>query len=294
MTGLPNTFQVFNVYIDRAMELLTDSEFRVLMYTTRHITGWQDRIDERQGCISISMFEKGFITKDGVRFAGCGLSRQTIVNSIATLVEFGFIARSGKPTAKGQKYTLETKGIDWLALEQRRQLQFRDNQKRTAKANKFRRSGMSDNTGTLDNTMRGMSDNTMLGTLDNTQTNPSSKPPSKPPALDPIWDAISQVWKTNASAIIGNMKAMMIGKAKTGEWAAANFDPPASAVEIIGFGQWYKRKNPDLTLPNKPEKIQRWFYDFRTANANKPMQQIEIVEVDLPWIEVLPKAAGNE
>lgn len=180
MTGLPNTFQVFNTYIDRAMELLTDSEFRVLMYTTRHITGWQDRIDERQGCISISMFEKGFITKDGTRYAGCGLSRQTIVNSIASLVEFGFLERTGKPTSKGQKYTLETKGIDWLALDQRHKSQFEGNKKRTAKANKFRRSGTSDNTGMLDNTMQGTSDNTMLGTLDNTQTNPTSKPSSNP------------------------------------------------------------------------------------------------------------------
>lgn len=301
MTGLPNTFQVFNVYIDRAMPLLSDSEFRVLMFATRHILGWQDRVDERQGHISISMFEKGFTTSNGVFFAGCGLSRQTIVNSIASLVEFGFLERAGKPTSKGQKYSLETKGIDWLALDQRRQSQFEGNKKRTAKANKSRRSGTSDNTGMLDNTMRGTSDNTMLGTLDNTQTNPSSKPTTKPaPLLDPMADAISHVWKTKASGIVDNIKFMMLGTARSVDWSRCNFDPPANPQEILSFGKWWKQKHPDLTIPNKPEKIQRWFYEYRDAAAKKitpidPAHDLSIpVEFEPVLLQFLPKAVGDE
>lgn len=179
MTGLLNSFQVFNIYIDRAMELLTDSEFRVLMYATRHITGWQDRIEERQGCLSISMFERGFITKDGNRFAGCGLGRQTIINAIGKLVEYGFLERAGKATAKGQKYTLQTNGIDWNALIVRHAEKLSLSKKRTANATISRLVGTSDDTGTLDVTMQGTSDVTMLSTLDVTQTKTSSNPPTK-------------------------------------------------------------------------------------------------------------------
>lgn len=129
---------------------------------------------------------------------------------------------------------------------------------------------------------------------------PSSKPSnnrqSKP---DPIFDAISHVWKTKAGAIIGNMKSMMLGIAKTGDWAAANFDTPATADEITAFGQWYKRKNPDLTIPNKPEKIQRWFYEYRQAAAKRitpidPAHDLSIAVDFEPMLVSRLKAASNE
>lgn len=120
------------------------------------------------------------------------------------------------------------------------------------------------------------------------------------PILDPVWDAISAVWKTKASAIIGNMKAMMSGTAKNGEWAAANFDPPANPAEILDFGKWYARKNPDLSLPRKPEKIQHWFYEFRQATAKKitpldpALDLSKPTEFTLPLYQFLDKAVGDE
>lgn len=116
---------------------------------------------------------------------------------------------------------------------------------------------------------------------------------------DAIFDAISKVWKTTAGAIIGNMKSMMLGTAKTGDWAAANFDQPVTADEIIAFGQWYKRKNPDLTIPNKPEKIQRWFYEYRQVSAKRIVQLDPVNDLNTP-LEFDPpltaylKAASNE
>ncbi len=129
---------------------------------------------------------------------------------------------------------------------------------------------------------------------------PSSKPSiNRERKPDPIFDAISQVWKTTAGAIIGNMKSMMLGTAKTGDWAAANFDIPVTADEIISFGQWYKRKNPDLTIPNKPEKIQRWFYEYRQVAAKRIVQLDPVNDLNTP-LEFDPpltaylKAASNE
>lgn len=191
MSGLPNTFQVFNFYIDRAMELLTDSEFRVLMYATRHILGWQDRIEDRQGHLSLTMFENGFTTKDGAHYAGCGLGRGTIINTIEQLVTFGFLKREGEPTAKGQKYTLLANSIGWGKLEDRRKERDEKNKKktRTARSKKDEKksgsvvaqttlTGLLDNTGTglLDNTMQGTVAQTTPGTVAQTESNTSSNP----------------------------------------------------------------------------------------------------------------------
>lgn len=128
------------------------------------------------------------------------------------------------------------------------------------------------------------------------QSTEKKKTPREP---EPIYLAISQVWKTNASAIINNMRAMMLGNSKTGDWAAANFDIPVTADEIISFGQWYKRKNPDLTIPNKPEKIQRWFYEYRQAAAKRvtPLDAANDLSqpVDFePMLVSRMKAASNE
>ncbi len=179
MTGVPNTFMTFNIYVDRAMEMLTDSELRILLYADRHIMGWRDKVDDRQGYLSISMFQKGYVTKDGSRYGGCGLGRQTIIDAIASLVKYGFLKRDEKPTAKGQKFTLCTDGIDWDNLETRYQEWQEKAKARTAKATAKRVNGTSDDTGTLDVTMQGTSDVTMLSTLDVTQTNTYSKPQSK-------------------------------------------------------------------------------------------------------------------
>lgn len=121
----------------------------------------------------------------------------------------------------------------------------------------------------------------------------SEKKPRKP---DPIFDAISQVWKTTAGAIIGNMKSMMLGTAKTGDWAAANFDIPVTADEIISFGQWYKRKNPDLTIPNKPEKIQRWFYEYRQSAAKRitPIDPAHDLSIPIEFVPILLQHVRKE
>lgn len=120
-----------------------------------------------------------------------------------------------------------------------------------------------------------------------------NKKTSRQPDL--IYDAIALVWKTNASGVIVKMKSMLLGTAKDGDWKAANFSEPATADEIIAFGQWYKRKNPDLTLPNKPEKIQRWFYEFRAATAKKitPLDPDQDLSKPIDFLPILQKYAGE-
>lgn len=130
---------------------------------------------------------------------------------------------------------------------------------------------------------------------------PSVKPSNnRMPLLDPMADAISHVWKTKASGLVNNIRAMMLGISKSGEWSGSNFNPPANPAEVLSFGKWWKQKHPDLTIPNKPEKIQRWFYEYRDIAAKKitpldPALDLSIpVEFEMPSLQYLPKAVGDE
>lgn len=103
---LPNTFQTFNSYVDDAMEMLTGEEYKCLSFATRHILGWQDKIDDRCGVISLTMFVKGFKSRDGKVFGGTGLTRPTVQKALDELSRLGFLMKVGKPTPKGQQWQL--------------------------------------------------------------------------------------------------------------------------------------------------------------------------------------------
>lgn len=115
---LPNTFQTPNSYIDRAMPHLTDSELRCLLFATRHIMGWQDKMTKRTARISLSFFEQGYTADDGTVYAGTGLNRAAIIKALEALVKYGFLKRVGKPTTAGQQWRLNDTP-HWDALEQR-------------------------------------------------------------------------------------------------------------------------------------------------------------------------------
>ena len=123
---------------------------------------------------------------------------------------------------------------------------------------------------------------------------------SHAPLLDPFFDAIAAVWNTRATGTVNKIKYMMLGTSSDSEWAECNFEPPANPAEILDFGKWYKRKNPELSIPRKPEKIQRWFYEFRDATAKKitpldPAHDLSIpVDFEPALLQFLPKAVGDE
>lgn len=137
-----NTFPSFTTYVDRAMEHLTDAELRVLLYASRHIMGWKDKIASRTGCLSLSMFEHGFtVTHDDGSasvYGGCGLSRPIISKALNSLETFGFLERVGFEQDKGQRWRL-SETPDWTALEARSAERLAANQKRTAKATTSRK-----------------------------------------------------------------------------------------------------------------------------------------------------------
>lgn len=199
---VPNTFQTFNIYVDRAMELLTDSEFRVLIFATRHILGWQSNINSRTAEISISMFVDGYTDKNDHHYGGCGLSRGTVIQTTEALVQFGFLDRVGKPTPKGQRWQLSDRDIDWKALEARRDEQQANNKKRLKKTRaglQKSEGGLSNSTSAVAQTGSGLMDSTVTGlTNRHNQSQSHVQNHNKPqrtasrPALElnPIKDAI--------------------------------------------------------------------------------------------------------
>lgn len=176
MSGiLPNCFQSPNDHVDRAMHLLTPEEFVVLSYATRHILGWQDKIDDREGHISLSMFEDGFTTKRGVYFAGCGLRRPAIVKALEPLTTYRLLEKVGDPTMKGQKWHIG-ENVDWQGLEDRASEKRAKSKKRTAAATQAKKEQLVSGGGTSDEPVEVVRPTNQSWYVPRTQTKPLQKP----------------------------------------------------------------------------------------------------------------------
>lgn len=93
-TFIPNSFQTPNAYIDAFMSYLTAEEFKILIYAARRIFGFQKRQDR----ISLTQFERGIISKDGLQLdRGTGLSRHTIQRAIDSLIRANLLIRIEPP-----------------------------------------------------------------------------------------------------------------------------------------------------------------------------------------------------
>lgn len=289
MTILPNAFQISNLYIDRAMSLLTDPELRVLLFTIRHIMGWQDKITDRKGCISLTMYENGFTTKAGVHYNGCGLKRGAIIKAIQQLVEFGFIARIGKPSDKGQEYQL-IDSIDWVKLEARQSAKQALDIKRTAKATNTRVSSTSDVPVTSDVTMQGNVPRTMQGNVGRTESKSYSNTNTKSAVQstdgrDPVFDAVAEyIFNINPLEVnketggrIGVISSWLNGKSdglKRNGGKVGYISRPAEPEHVKRFAAWYKAKYPNISMPRDLLKFvdywRQWASEQSKAAAARP------------------------
>lgn len=263
-THIPNSFQTPNLFIDRAMEHLTDSEFRVLMFATRHIYGWQDRVEKNLAYISLKMFEDGYTTKDGQQYYGCGLSRGAIIKAVQSLVDYGLLARDGKPTEKGQAYKIG-EVIDWNRLEQRTAKRRDDYQKKTVKATETRQGVTSDVPVTSHDTTKVTSDVTMQGNVARTESNTSSNTSSNPPmagakrqrVVNPVFNlvALKSFGISDTAKLDG--QAGRIGKV-TG-WLKKH---GATEENVTAFYLWYARETKAASPPRDVDKFVEWYVKF--------------------------------
>ena len=94
---IPNSFPLPNIYIDEIMKYLSGSETKVLFFVMRKTFGWQKERDR----ISLTQFEKG-----------TGLSRQSIINSLESLVQLQILSKDIQKA--GNTYGLN---ITWEKVE---------------------------------------------------------------------------------------------------------------------------------------------------------------------------------
>lgn len=140
-TYIPNTFMTPNAIIDVLMPLLTDGEFRVLMFITRHILGWEKGRETCKARISQSVMENGYSYQDKQgnkrQIQGCGLSKNPIRNALKSLQKYRIIEAIDKPTNDGQEWELSllTKDDpDIEGLKLRQELKAQKAKKQTKKA----------------------------------------------------------------------------------------------------------------------------------------------------------------
>ena len=104
---VPNAFQTPNGYVDSVMPYLTGEEYKVLIYATRRILGFQKRQDR----ISLSQFTDGTRSKDGdVLDKGTGLSVGTVKTCLKSLSDFGLmvkVAPNDPKTNDGDMWALQ-------------------------------------------------------------------------------------------------------------------------------------------------------------------------------------------
>lgn len=149
---VPNSFQTPNGYVDDAMPFLTCEEFKVLIYATRRILGFQKRQDR----ISISQFTDGTKNREGETLdGGTGLSIGTVKNCLSKLVEFGLMVRleaNDPRTNEGVLWGLQWDDdkVDWQALSDREALKSKANAERIMKARSMRQAHPPAQTGASD------------------------------------------------------------------------------------------------------------------------------------------------
>ena len=160
---IPNAFQSPNDYVDVAMELLSGEEYKCLSFAARHILGWQDKINSREGVISLSMFEHGYTDASGGRYGGTGINRAAIQAALEALTIHRLLVKLGDPTPDGQRWQLG-ESPDWEGLAQRRAQQAADRRRRTEKATAARQASRA--AGTSDVPVRGTYQSQYVGRTD--------------------------------------------------------------------------------------------------------------------------------
>ena len=124
----------------------------------------------------------------------------------------------------------------------------------------------------------------------------SAPPPASPKRREPdaMFEAIKTTWQITAGGWVGQMRAMLLGTAKKGEWKDANFDPPATADEVLAFGKYMtdRRRRERITQKiTQPATIQRWFYDFRATRDRAGLGAPAPAADPTPGVKPLPLTA---
>ena len=290
---IPNTFQTPNLYVDRLMHLLTPQEVVVLLFATREILGWHDKIEGRRSHISYSVFTEGKIDKTGARWSwGCGLGNNAVMKALKALHAFGILTKEGDATGPlGQRYHIQDDGdkIDWKGLETRQQEKKKRDKARIEKARGSRKTNvLSDkekrascptkrerlvpqNASVLSHKEK----ETHIKPNKNPSHGANAPPPPAPPAISKpvpeqkqltpaqaMFGALAEVCQIDLTTLTENQRGALNQSGKKLREASAG------PIELTAFGEWWyaydwRGKRGD---PPRPHQVRETWGQFIIHN----------------------------
>lgn len=288
-----NTFPSLNAHVDEAMQYLDGDEYKILSFAERHIFGWKDHDEKRGKPISLSMFENGFITKDGKHYGGTGLGRKTIIKKLERLVKYGLLVEVGTPTPKGQAYNIgQNPNVQGLANDEESIKRQQANQKRGAKMRAAQTAkveggsshdtGVWHDTGVSDTPLPVLSHDTGTGVWHDTQTNTPKPTETHIPRAREI--PLPKGWTLEQFDLVETFKVLTHSidlvpiENETKRWQKENKE---AADTLIKAGV----TPADLTK----------FYGAEYTNGYTPSSMVEILRKIGAWLakQAPPPAATN-
>lgn len=320
---IPNTFQTPNAIIDRLMFLLTDGEFRVLMYAVRHILGWKHKAKTLRGCISLSSFVDGFSydTPNGVvSYPGCGLGLNPVRNALKGLQKYRILEAIGDPTAKGQEWELRFMvhdDIDIPGLKLRQENQNQRRKKQTSEARKVspKNTGVSvqqieqegicstdsDPISSTDSQGICSTDNNEIPSKDHSKDQKDSAPivavtlvkPEKLSAEDhALFMDILHKQLQLPSGVAWDVYHQLRGSgkdktAKRYKHGVMFREKPVTLAELKTYVPFYRKHVTDTTIPipTSAEGLETWFNKLRAAPMPQP---VPVHPSHVPFVAPIP------
>lgn len=279
-----NSFQTPNAIVDKLMELLTDSELRVLMYTVRHVLGWQNKIAKRKATISISNFVGGFSYTDNKgamhTYAGCGLKDAAVRDALQSLEKYRVLKSSG-PTAQGREWELAFMTDDNVDFEGLVERHYEKNQKGRAKIAHAREL----NPKLTPSVQQNPSCDTEPTPFCTTEPTPSCDTGDNethgetqeekhiaPKVAKPYYDAIASILDIHGGQN-ADIQKMLEGKATKKPYAENNLSPAMSLEEFTAWGAWAKRQLGQY-IPKSPAKLNGCIIGYR-AKQSRPSASLQ-------------------
>lgn len=295
---IPNTFQTPNAIVDRLMELLTDSELRVLMYTIRHVLGWQKKIKARKATISISNYVHGFSYTDdkGIThtYAGCGLKEAAVRDALQSLETFR-VLKSFDATVHGREWELAFMTDDNVDFGKLIERLYEKNAKGKAKMDNARKANprltpsvqQNPSCDTEDTPFCATEPLPSCDTEDNethvethVETQKESALGADTSKAKPYYDAIAEQLDIHGGRNV-NIEKMLQGVATERAYKPYNLNPVVGVEEFKLWAKWHKVKHTGASMVQSPEKIQSSIMAFRVEQS-KPKQSIQTLPRKAP------------
>ena len=95
--------------------------------------------------------------------------------------------------------------------------------------------------------------------------NPDNIAPAKVATTDEIFEAVVKLWgNPAASGRAWNIRHLLTGTSKTGQWAKCKLQTPATRDELYAYKKWRNAQGRgNMNMPEKPDQIQKSFEEFR-------------------------------